>query len=82
MKNGKISFYKNTGSATTPAFSLITTSLGAVSVTANPLEYGLDGFAVPFFYDDTGATKLLVGSISGNIFQYQISCLNPCISIL
>lgn len=73
MKNGKISFYKNTGSGTTPAFSLITTSLGAVSVTANPLEYGLDGFAVPFFYDDTGATKLLVGSISGNIFQYQIS---------
>jgi hypothetical protein len=34
--------------------------------------YGLDGYAVPFFYKDNTSTKCLVGSISGNLWHYSV----------
>ena len=71
-KNGRISFYKNTGTISVPSFSLISSFLGSVDVKGDPNEYGLDGLAVPFFYNDGGVTKLLLGSVSGKIFQYNV----------
>lgn len=72
-KNGRIAFYKNTGlNGSTPTFSLMTNFFGGVDVKGNPNLYGIDGYAVPWFYTDGGNIKLLVGSISGNIFQYTV----------
>lgn len=73
-KNGSIAYYKNTGSSTplTPTFSLITNFFGAVNVKGNSSLYGLDGYAAPYFYKDGSTTKLLVGSINGNIFHYEV----------
>jgi hypothetical protein len=72
MKNGKIAFYKNTGSATVPGYSLMNSYFGGVNVQGNASIYGIDGYAVPFFFNDGAGTKLLVGSISGNVFYYDV----------
>ena len=73
-KNGSIAFYKNTGGGTpfAPSFSLVTNFLGGVDVKGSSNLYGLDGYAVPFFYSDGGNIKLLVGSVSGAIFYYNV----------
>lgn len=73
-KNGRISYYRNTGSGNpfVPSYSLITNFLGGVDVKGNSSQFGLDGYAVPFFYRENGNTLLLVGSISGSIFYYTI----------
>jgi hypothetical protein len=72
MKNGRIAYYKNTGTASVPGFSLISTTFGNVSVQGNPSIFGIDGYAVPYFFSDGAGTKLLVGSISGNVFYYDV----------
>ncbi len=67
-QNGKIAYYKNTGSATAPNFTLQTASLGGVNVK----QYGyVTGFSMPFAFDVAGTTKLLVGSEIGNIYLYD-----------
>ena len=71
-KNGRLSYYRNTGTASVPAFSLITNYLGNVDVKGDPYLFGLDGYAVPYFYRDNGNLILLVGSISGAIWQYSV----------
>lgn len=73
-KAGRIAYYKNTGSGTpfVPSFSLITNFLGGVDVKGNSNLFGLDGYAVPFFYNDGGSVKLLVGSVSGEVFYYSV----------
>jgi len=76
MKNGRIAYYRNTGTLAGPAFSLVTPTLGAVSVTDDPTIFGFDGYAAPFFYRESGVVKLLVGSVTGKIFQYQVPA-NP-----
>lgn len=76
-KNGKIAYYRNTSSALNiPTFSLITNFLGSVDVKSNPNIFGIDGFATPFFYNEGSATKLLVGSVNGNIFFYDVPSNN------
>ncbi len=71
-KNGKISFYKNTGTISQPSFSLVTNTLGNVNVNDTPSSYGIDGYATPFLYREGTTLKLLVGSVSGKIFQYSV----------
>lgn len=71
-KNGRLSFYKNTGSATAPTFSLISTSFGGVDVKGDPFLFGLDGYAVPYFYKENGTTYAMVGSITGTIWHYLV----------
>jgi hypothetical protein len=73
-KNGSIAFYKNTGSGNpfAPTFSLITNFLGGVDVKGSSSLFGLDGYAVPFFYNEGGSTKLIVGSVSGYMFYYHV----------
>jgi len=80
--NGKVSFYRNTGSASSPAYSLVTTNLGNVDVTVDPLLQGFS-YASPYFYKENGNTFLLVGSISGQIFHYSVpSNINNAFTLL
>lgn len=70
MQNGRLAYYRNTGTVSSPSFSLITATFGNVNVRGNPSIY-LTGNCTPFMYDDGGAYKLLCGSTSGRIFYYD-----------
>jgi hypothetical protein len=72
MQNGKIAWYKNTGTTAAPVFSLITANLGGVDVKGDPNLYGYEGYATPFFYRGNGTTYLLVGSFSGAISHFSV----------
>jgi len=74
MKNGRIAYYRNTGTSGAPAFSLITTSFGNISVQGDVSLFGLDGYAIPFAWKENGL-QLLVGSVSGKIAHYQTNDL-------
>ncbi|MBS1651320.1 MAG: T9SS type A sorting domain-containing protein [Bacteroidetes bacterium] len=81
MKNGKIAYYQNTGIVGTPTFSLITNTFGNINVQGSIYQYGIDGYAVPFAYNDGLNTNILVGSVSGAIFQYQFpSVFSPTVT--
>lgn len=71
-KNGRISYYRNIGSATVPSFSLISNFLGNVDVKGDPNKYGYDAYAVPYFYKEGSDTKLLVGCVTGPIWHYSV----------
>ncbi len=79
-KNGRIAYYKNIGSTTVPAYTLITNFFGSVDVKGNINVFGIDGYAVPFFYKENSATKLLVGNINGQVFYYDVPSVitNTC----
>jgi hypothetical protein len=72
MKNGRVAYYRNTGSSSVPAFSLITSTFGNIDVRDNSGTFWIDGYAVPFFYREGGQTKLISGSITGNLFLYTV----------
>ncbi len=72
MKNGRIAFYRNTGSGSQLTFSLVTSYLGNVDLKDNPVIYGLDGYAAPFFYRQNSQTYLLAGSVTGKIFHFSV----------
>jgi len=72
LRNGKLAYYKNIGTTTSPSFTLITNSFGNIDVTGNVNLYGSsEGSCSPFLYDEAGSYKLLCGSISGKIFYYD-----------
>jgi hypothetical protein len=71
-KNGRISYYRNTGTSAIPSFSLITNFLGNVDVKGDPNKYGYDAYAVPYFYKEGGSTKLLVGCVTGTIWHFNV----------
>jgi len=66
-KGGTIHYYRNTGSAMAPIFSLQTTQLGGVSVQSN----GPDGYAIPHFFKYQDTTYLMVGALDGRIHFYD-----------
>ena len=68
-KNGFLKYYENLGSAAIPFFSTTPTidTLGDIRV--NPVS--VDGYAVPFLFDQGGATKLVVSSMQGDIYFYE-----------
>ena len=67
-RNGNLNHYRNTGTTTTPIWTLITDSLGAVN---NATQVGSSGNSVPFFFrNDLGVRELLVGTASGWIHHY------------
>lgn len=69
-QNGKISFYRNTGTLQNPQFTLITDFLGEVNVTNTSTSFY--GYSVPcFFEDSTGKYRLFVGTEQGNVFYYK-----------
>ena len=68
-RNGKLSYYQNTGSVYAPAFELIDDFWGGVNVTG-PASYF--GYSSPNLYSDSqGHMHLLVGSESGALFYYE-----------
>jgi hypothetical protein len=68
-RNGKIHFYKNTGTSTNPMFSATPVSnfFGGVNV-CQPLY--ITGFAAPNLRDVDGTYELLVGSERGFLYRY------------
>lgn len=68
-RNGTLSYYRNTGSADTPVFTLITEQLGGVDVTN--INLSLDGYSTPCFFESDGEYRLFVGSEFGDIFYYK-----------
>ncbi len=68
-KDGFISYYRNTGSLSNPAFTKVTDSLGKVCVFDPNVSYF--GYSTPCFFKDSNRIKLFVGSNSGYIFYYK-----------
>ncbi len=69
---GVIAFYENTGTATNPVFTLVTSNFGGIDVTD---EFGglFKGLAKPRFvdYDKDGTVELLVGAEDGFIYIFE-----------
>ncbi len=71
-KDGKLSYYWNLGTRTSPLFKKdsVNTNFGGVNVT---LPGYTEGYSQPFIMKDGGGNmKLFVGSMRGNIFEYNI----------
>ncbi len=81
-KTGKISYYKNIGLPGVPSFTRLTNFFGNVNVQGDVNLYGPDGYASPHFFTENGNTKLLVGSISGQIFYYSVPTLTSSTCVL
>jgi hypothetical protein len=79
-KNGRIAYYKNIGTLSAPAYSLITNFFGGVDVKCDINLYGIDGYATPYFFNEGVNTKLLVGNISGTLAYYDVPAIitNSC----
>ena len=72
LRNGRLAYYKNTGTTTAPSFTLVTNTFGNVNTKGDPSLYpSNDGSSAPFMFDVAGSYKLLSGSVSGNIFYYD-----------
>jgi hypothetical protein len=70
--DGSLSYYWNFGTKTNPQFSpdSVTTNFGNINVTPYGQAYG---YSAPYIYkDNTGTLKLLVGSQSGTVYEYNI----------
>jgi len=66
-QNGNLNYIRNTGTAGTPSWTLVTDSLGKVS-TVTPYTLG---HSVPFIYTNgAGQYELLVGSEAGTLWHY------------
>lgn len=66
-KTGELSFYKNTGTATSPSFQLVNDSLGQVDVAST----SSDGYAVPHFFRKNDTTYLFLGAADGKLHYYK-----------
>ena len=69
-QNGILNYYHNLGSTTNPFFQASPTSSPFGNINVHALNY-IDGYSVPFLYDDSGTYKLLVANMEGNIFLYD-----------
>jgi Secretion system C-terminal sorting domain/FG-GAP-like repeat len=65
---GNVNYYRNTGTASAPAFSLVTALFGNVLV--QQIGYST-GHSYPCMYDDAGQYVLLVGSERGYVYRYD-----------
>ena len=66
---GKLCYFKNSGTITSPVFSLVTDFFGRVNVTDTQVSY--TGYSVPcFVQSNDGEFLLLVGSESGRLFLF------------
>ncbi len=67
-RNGKLSYYQNTGTVYVPDFTLVDDYWGEVNVTASSAYFG---YSCPALYlDMQGHIHLLVGSASGDLYYY------------
>ena len=66
-EDGYFSYFENTGSTSSPVFSLITNTLGQANTKKH---YDFRGNSVPMIYDDAGSYKMLAGSENGFIYKF------------
>ncbi|HQK98074.1 MAG TPA: T9SS type A sorting domain-containing protein [Bacteroidia bacterium] len=66
-RNGVVNYYRNTGTSSAPAFTLITSNFGGVNVLAVGT---IAGYSAPLLFDNGNGYELLVGSESGSIYHY------------
>lgn len=71
---GYIYYFRNTGSATVPAFTLVTDTLGKVKINDFTGQTFSNGFSRPFLFDFDGDAQkeLLVGTVSGTVEIYEL----------
>ncbi len=69
-QRGFVNYFNNRGSLTSPLYNSVPTndSLGCIALQGNLTT---DGFTVPFLYDSSGVTRLLVAWEKGNVYQYN-----------
>jgi hypothetical protein len=65
-KTGEIAYYRNTGTASNAAFTLISQNLGQVDISSDP-----DGYAAPHFFRVNDTTHLFVGKYNGKLSYYR-----------
>lgn len=69
-RKGNLNYFKNTGTANNPFFTLITDSLGGVDVTN--YDASNYGYSTPcFFRTNNNETRLFAGNENGNILYYK-----------
>jgi hypothetical protein len=66
--NGRVKYYENTGSVTSPTFTLINSAFGGIDV-RQPGWFS--GFSVPRMVDENGDYSLVVGSERGWLYKYD-----------
>jgi len=65
-KTGEISYYQNTGTASSAIFTLVSQNVGQVDISPNP-----DGYAAPHFFRVNDTTHLFVGAYNGKLNYYR-----------
>lgn len=66
-RNGRIAYYRNVGTATTPSFSLENSALGSIDLTnGNP-----NVFITPHFMRINDTTHLFAGSVEGKLYYFD-----------
>ena len=66
-QDGTFSFYRNSGTLSSPNFALATDSLGKVHTKA---LFSNKGNSTPFLVDSMGTTFMYSGSLNGNIYKF------------
>ena len=70
-RNGRLSFFKNIGTASSPDFTSTPTvdTLGDIILhgPANPVT----GYTTPYLYDDNGTYKMFIGCETGEVYAYD-----------
>ena len=74
-QDGGISYFWNFGTKTAPQFSMDSMNLyiGNINVTVSPNSVG---YSQPYVFDSAGHLKLLVGSLSGKVFEFDVNTNN------
>ncbi|HTL80839.1 MAG TPA: FG-GAP-like repeat-containing protein [Bacteroidia bacterium] len=67
-QSGNVNYYRNTGTISSPTFTLITALFGNVIVTETGF---ITGYSTPFLYDDNGQYILFVGSERGYLWRFD-----------
>ncbi len=74
-KNGRIYYYENNGTTTSPSFTLISGAFPNVALKGDFFTFGLDGFGASYFYKEASQTKMLGGCITGQIYLFDVPAI-------
>lgn len=67
-RSGRLTYYENSGTSSSPDFTYITDTLGGVQSPGFLLN---TGYSAPFFYTEDDEIKLVLGSETGEIQYYE-----------
>jgi hypothetical protein len=67
---GKLNYYQNTGTTTSPNFSNIPTISNLGGVSTVDATFSSSGYSLPWFFTHAGKLELFLGSYSGKIYHY------------